>query len=295
MTRGLLNFLPALKAYPLVRTRSRGRKRTAMNMSTCGLQRVADVARDVSPLSPSSRLLPWRRRNGSMELSESHLSMLVSAVSTFDVEELSLQQSVFNPDLLDDDPHGILTDHTSYRLWRMADQRAIAYIPIVESPAFTIVVFVLPPGSTIPLHDHVDMTVVSRVLWGSLEVRSFDLIPNSLNPNGVSGVIAEKQPDDLVAAGETRWLTPQSGNIHSFTAKEWTAVFDVLVPPYDEDAGRSCNYYQERNDLSKDGKIVLEVCSKSFLHFITFLSWISPPSCSKLWTDFFLCSTPTHT
>lgn len=278
MTRGLLNFLPALKALPLGRPRPR--KKSNANMSTCGLQRVADVARDVSPITPS-RATPWRRRNQKpTRISETRMSTLVSAVSTFDTEELGLVQTIFNPELLDDDPHGLLTNPKAYRLWKMADQRAIAYVPVVESPSFTMVVFVFPPGSTIPLHDHVGMTVVSRVLWGSLEIHSFDVVTNIPVPDGISGVVAKRRPDDLVAAGETRWLTPEAGNVHSFTAKEWTAVFDVLVPPYDERAGRSCSYYRERSDLRDDHIVVLEVSflfvifrlSFSMLTYITFLT-----------------------
>lgn len=258
MNRGLLNFLPTLKALPL--RRARLRKKGDANMSTCGLQRVADIARDVSPIT-TSRATPWRRRNQkSTAISETHISTLVSAVSTFDTDELGLIQTIFNPDLLDDDPHGLLTDRKAFRLWKMADQRAIAYVPVAESPSFTMVVFVFPPGSSIPLHDHVGMTVVSRVLWGSLEIHSFDVVANVPVPDGISGVVAKRRPDDLVAAGETRWLTPEAGNVHSFTAKEWTAVFDVLVPPYDERAGRSCSYYRERSDLFNDHTVVLEVC-----------------------------------
>lgn len=261
MTRGILNFLPSLKTLPLGRIRSR--KKGDVSMSTCGLQLVADIARDVSPIS-ASRLTPWRRRGQkSTIISESHISTLVSAVSEFDTDELGLTQTVFNPDLLDDDPQGLLTDRKAYRLWKMADQRAIAYVPVIEAPSFTMVVFIFPPGSSIPLHDHIGMTVVSRVLWGSLEIHSFDVITNIPVPEGISGVVAKRRPDDLVAAGETRWLTPEAGNLHSFTAKEWTAVFDVLVPPYDENAGRACSFYRERTDLasrSDNHTVILEVC-----------------------------------
>ena len=34
------------------------------------------------------------------------------------------------------------------------------------------------------------------------------------------------------------------GNIHQFDALQDTAIFDVLSPPYDDLAGRSCHYYE---------------------------------------------------
>ena len=38
-------------------------------------------------------------------------------------------------------------------------------------------------------------------------------------------------------------LEPLRGNLHEFVAVEHTAIFDVLTPPYDDVAGRSCHYY----------------------------------------------------
>jgi len=38
-------------------------------------------------------------------------------------------------------------------------------------------------------------------------------------------------------------LDPVRGNLHEFLALDDTAIFDVLLPPYSDRAGRSCRYY----------------------------------------------------
>lgn len=122
-------------------------------------------------------------------------------------------------------------------------------------------VFILPPGSAIPLHDHVNMFVISRVLWGRLEVREYDLLPRGWNGGGRR--VALRMEPSFTEEGETRVLTPTKGNLHSFHASEWTAVFDVLVPPYDPEEGRDCRYYEpvEVGDWEEGNgrKVLLEV------------------------------------
>lgn len=122
-------------------------------------------------------------------------------------------------------------------------------------------VFVLPPGSAIPLHDHVDMFVISRVLWGRLEVREYDLLPKRWS--GGEELVALRREPSFTEEGETRALTPTKGNLHSFHANDWTAVFDVLVPPYDPQDGRDCRYYEVVDmgewEKSSGQKVLLEV------------------------------------
>lgn len=124
----------------------------------------------------------------------------------------------------------------------------ITYVPVAELPGlFTMAVFMMPDGSVLPLHDHPGMFVVSRVLWGTLEVEEFDLDDDGF---------VTRSPTVVAEAGSVRSLTPQKGNVHSFRARGHTAVFDLLVPPYDDNVG--CRYYQIVGDPDA-GDVQLEV------------------------------------
>lgn len=119
----------------------------------------------------------------------------------------------------------------------------ISYVHVAESPDLLMAVFVLPPGSQIPIHDHARMSVVSSVLWGELEVQSYDLLGSEWT-NLSRERVAIKHDVSITPAGGVRVLTPTSGNVHSFhSPRHWTAVFDVAVPPYAAQHGRACHYY----------------------------------------------------
>lgn len=135
----------------------------------------------------------------------------------------------------------------------------VGYIPIAECVDCTMAVFVLPPGTSIPLHDHPDMYVVSHVLWGQLDVVSFDLVNRPLPQPPFEPWLVTRRTQTTYKQGDVKLLTPVRGNVHSFTAREWTAVFDVLVPPYSERQGRDCTYLGEICDEMSDGNILLEV------------------------------------
>jgi len=60
----------------------------------------------------------------------------------------------------------------------------VRYLHIAEVPdEYTIGIFVFGPGERIPLHDHPEMCVLSRVLYGDLERLSLDLDRRGRSPN----------------------------------------------------------------------------------------------------------------
>ena len=113
---------------------------------------------------------------------------------------------------------------------------ACTYLGIVEHADYAIAAFVLAPHAKIPLHDHPHMTVLSRVVRGSLHVTSFDV--------GADGK-ARRSSSIMTSAGGPAALFPCQDNVHEFVAgADGACVLDVIVPPYDEASGRDCHYFE---------------------------------------------------
>ena len=147
----------------------------------------------------------------------------------------------------------------------LRDRGPIGYHHVYADRQVSVGIFVLPAGSSIPLHDHPGMSVLSKLLFGSLRVISSDRPPPAAAPStrsrgfsfgGLSAAAelrcAPPIERTVAAPCATLRLDPLEGNVHCFEALEHTAVFDVLTPPYDDAAGRSCHYY-EPADVAADG------------------------------------------
>jgi len=153
------------------------------------------------------------------------------------------------------------------RRWNVLQDRppALYYYDIVEDPLFSIGVFVIPPGSSIPLHDHPQMAVISKVLYGSMRVTSYDWTTKQ-------GEAKMYDTNTLQATGDIKSLFPnQMGNIHQFSNDQndvqamlatnnqhqlGCAIIDVILPPY-HDHARPCTYYKPVKELG-DGNYLLK-------------------------------------
>lgn len=131
----------------------------------------------------------------------------------------------------------------------------ITYLHIYECEKFSIGIFCLPPSGVIPLHNHPGMTVLSKILFGTMHIKSYDWVvdfppetPTTFKPpeNGGSEMrLAKVKVDaDFIAPCNPSILYPaDGGNMHCFTAVTACAVLDVLGPPYSDPDGRHCTYY----------------------------------------------------
>lgn len=138
----------------------------------------------------------------------------------------------------------------------------ITYLHLYECEKFSIGIFCLPPSGVIPLHNHPQMTVFGKLLFGNMHIRSYDWVDNNtpaaaataywnVNSGGGGGAqlgrLAEVKVDsEFTAPCNTRILYPaDGGNMHCFTARTACAVLDVLGPPYCDSEGRHCQYYYD--------------------------------------------------
>lgn len=90
--------------------------------------------------------------------------------------------------------------------------RRILYLPIFEDAHMTLGVFCLGKGAVIPLHDHFDMSVVSRLLFGRMSLKSYDWVKPARASRSLR--VAEARPvQDVVlqAPTEPMLLFPESG------------------------------------------------------------------------------------
>ncbi|KAG5535062.1 hypothetical protein RHGRI_022993 [Rhododendron griersonianum] len=123
----------------------------------------------------------------------------------------------------------------------------ITYLHIHECDKFSIGIFCLPPMGIIPLHNHPGMTVFSKLLFGTMHIKSYDWAvdvgSDSTPPPGLR-LAKVKVNSDFTAPCNTSVLYPaDGGNMHCFTAVTPCAVLDVLCPPYSDPDGRHCAYY----------------------------------------------------
>ncbi|XP_027696547.1 2-aminoethanethiol dioxygenase [Vombatus ursinus] len=154
----------------------------------------------------------------------------------------------------------------------------VTYMHICETAEFSLGVFLLKSGTSIPLHDHPGMHGVLKVLYGTLRISCLDPLPGEgpgapregpqpqphppppqqapaapprfeppLRP-GQRAVVRRallRSRAEYTEASAPCLLSPHRDNLHQIDAVDGPAAFlDILAPPYDPDDGRDCHYYR---------------------------------------------------
>ncbi|XP_051927249.1 2-aminoethanethiol (cysteamine) dioxygenase a [Hippocampus zosterae] len=168
---------------------------------------------------------------------------------------ISLVTALRAPDLRIAPPKNKSTSGTSE-----PETPPVTYMHICETDVFSIGIFLLRTGASIPLHDHPGMNGMLKVLYGKVSVSCFDKLESGQTVSAAlprfETPVAPFQNASLrrsVLRSVAEYsensgpclLTPLRDNLHQIDAIDGPAAFlDILAPPYDPDDGRDCHYYK---------------------------------------------------
>ncbi|KAF0683794.1 Aste57867_24178 [Aphanomyces stellatus] len=137
----------------------------------------------------------------------------------------------------------------------------VFYVSLYHGETMMMGIFFMPPNAVIPLHDHPYMSVVSRVLYGSVRLKAYSLVDahGAVDDQGHPLLLAQQSRDKVLHAPCTMELSPSHHNVHELVADAdiGCAVFDVMIPPYDDDH-RHGNDYRVADVSRSDGLHVLQ-------------------------------------
>ena len=150
------------------------------------------------------------------------------------------------------DPNEIIARDEALR--KNGNAAPVTFMNVHRSRYFTMTVFVIKAGGSLPLHDHPRMHGLLKVITGSIEITSYtEVDPQPLPPGHElsrtlplhNTTVKKNQDVVLTDSDNCCFLSPSEGNFHEIKPLTDVAAFlDILAPPYNN-AERDCSYYKE--------------------------------------------------
>lgn len=119
-----------------------------------------------------------------------------------------------------------------------------------------------------PLHDHPNMSVFFRLVYGGLDYVGYDKIEekfkyNQFSDNQYAELLGTKQKVEArktkqmkIKADNILYVRPSTNNMHQFIATENSCFFDICLPNYtSETCTRKITYFKETgaNETNQKG------------------------------------------
>ena len=114
----------------------------------------------------------------------------------------------------------------------------------VEGEDYKLVLFYIKKGTVMPLHDHPNMSVFFRLVFGNLGYRAYDKIDEKYRYNDFvedeymtaiedkKRIKARRSKLMNLQTDDVLFVRPSENNMHEFIAKENSCFFDICIPNY---------------------------------------------------------------
>lgn len=149
-------------------------------------------------------------------------------------------------------------------------------ITIEGSDDYRLVLFFIKKGQKMPLHDHPNMCVFFRMLFGKLNYRSYDKVDEKFRYNKFSldeymelletkkRVKAKIVNNTVLHGPQFLMVRPSRNNLHQFIAEENTCFFDICLPNYTSDSLRRITYFNDVGEVPalQEGEIFKPVVTE---------------------------------
>lgn len=160
-------------------------------------------------------------------------------------------------------------------------QTKLNRVTIEGNEDYRLVLFFIKKGTQMPLHDHPNMSVFFKLMFGKLSYHSYDKVDKRFQYNQFSNdeydeiletrtqVEAKKSTKKVLDDQNLLVVRPSSGNMHKFYAEEDSCFFDICLPNYTTDSLRRITYFNEMYDN--------EVCDKNGKNCTTKIEYHTTP------------------
>jgi hypothetical protein len=160
-------------------------------------------------------------------------------------------------------------------------QSKLNRVTIEGNDDYRLVLFFIKKGTQMPLHDHPNMSVFFKLMFGKLSYHSYDKVDKKFQYNQFSNdeyteileshtqVEAKKSSKKVLDSNNLLVVRPSCGNMHQFLAEEDSCFFDICLPNYTTDSLRRITYF---NEIADD-----VVCDNSGRDCITKIEYHTTP------------------